>query len=194
MSTKDFPEKEKAGKLQWFLFVIVVPIVFAITLLIIVLNIAGVNVLDLADKYGERLPFVSAMNEKEQAEEFQQEISELESTVKEKNSHIEQLEVEIESKDQQITNLEAEITALTKQLNEKEVEKEKQAEQIKEIASSFTDMEPKSVASIVENVDQEVALSILKDIPSEERGAILASMSPEKAASLTSAFINGRVE
>ena len=47
---KKITDKQQGSKLQWFFFVIIIPIVFAITLAWIVLTLLGVNVTEQAGK------------------------------------------------------------------------------------------------------------------------------------------------
>ncbi|GAA0495614.1 hypothetical protein GCM10008986_22970 [Salinibacillus aidingensis] len=190
MSQKNY-EKEKTSKIQWFLFVIVIPVIFAITLLFVVLSIAGINVVDMAEKHN--IPVVSALvqgDEKTKNEKKDTQISELQETVKNKETSIEQLETKVESKEEKIAELEQTISELTNQLNDQKEKQQNQEEQVKEVSLTFEEMDPESAAPVIENMDQEVAVKILTEIPSEQRGAILSAMNPEMAASFTSELLN----
>ncbi|SET41780.1 Flagellar motility protein MotE, a chaperone for MotC folding [Salinibacillus kushneri] len=190
MSVKN-TEKQKASKFQWFLFVIVIPAIFAVTILFVVLNIAGVNLFDMAEKHN--IPVVSALvqsDEDKEKENTQDQLSELQATIKDKDANIEQLQVDNKSKDEKISKLQQTISDLTNQLNQQEEQQQNQTEQIKEVSTTFEEMDPESAAPVVENMEQDVALKVLAEIPSEQRGAILSAMNPELAANLTSELLN----
>ena len=64
----DDMEDKKPSKIQWFLFVIVIPLIFAILVIVIVLSLTGENVFekakDLSTKFQHK--FFTTMTNKKQ--------------------------------------------------------------------------------------------------------------------------------
>lgn len=52
-------EESKISKFQWFL-VIFIPLIFAVTVALIVLTVAGVNVADKAKEMSAKIPFIES--------------------------------------------------------------------------------------------------------------------------------------
>lgn len=180
---------EKAGKVQWFLLVILVPFVFAIMLGLIIMTIAGVNVFDKAQQIGSNIPVISSVIPKDEASLEEQQL-ELKAELENKTALVNQLEGDIASKEKTIENLNSKIAELTTQLSEKDDQKKNREEVLQKLSTSFKEMEPDEAARIMENLDQNVAISVLEKLPDKERGLIFAEMNPEQAANLTSAFVN----
>ncbi|MBB6452922.1 flagellar motility protein MotE (MotC chaperone) [Salirhabdus euzebyi] len=155
MSSNQIEENKGSSKLQWFLFVIVIPIVFTITLLLIVLTVAGVNVFDLAEKYGSNIPIVSLLVEESPEQEAEQEnVTELKATIKDYEANIEILEQDVKTKEEQITELELTIAQLESDMVNKEQEEQDKEEQVKNVAKSFSQMDAKSAGPIVEKMEK----------------------------------------
>ncbi|MFD1018184.1 MotE family protein [Thalassobacillus hwangdonensis] len=179
-------QPNKGSKLQWFLLVIVIPIIFLIVLTLIIMTVAGKNVFEMA----QQIPGVESLVTSEEEAINENKINELMADVADKSARIEQLEGELAGKDDTIEELNEEILALqTEQESEDQVNTD-QEEMIKSISASFKDIDAEEAAPIIEQLDEVLAVSVLEKVPNEERGLILAAMDPEKAANLTSAFIN----
>lgn len=73
-------EEKKAGKLQWVLFVIVIPIVFAITMLFVVLSVMGINPMDQL----KEAPVVSSFVDSKDEEILQSQLDEIKKKTKTK--------------------------------------------------------------------------------------------------------------
>ena len=50
-------EEKSYSKLQWFIVVIIIPSIFALAVALIVATVAGVNVIDKAKEYSEKITF-----------------------------------------------------------------------------------------------------------------------------------------
>ncbi len=196
MSVENKGQEKKAGKLQWFFFVIVIPIVFSVTLFIVILNIAGINVGDSVAKIGSNIPFVSSFfeetgdNEAEKTDNSEKKLKELETLVKDYESQIESLEMEVQAKEDELLKKEQEIEQLTSSLEQKESNAEQAEMELKNLSNSFKDMDPEKAAPIFEEMEQSLAIAVLKKLKADERGAIFEYMDPAKVATLSSAFID----
>jgi flagellar protein FlbB len=196
MNPNEFPERNKASKLQWFLFVVVIPIIFTITLLLVILTIAGVNVWDTVGKVGSKIPVVSSfvddptdVKEENEQEETDKLIVELEGTIKDYKAQIDSLEFDVNSKNEQLDGLNATIEDLTAKLAEKQETAHAQEESVKKLSDSISVMEPEAAGPIFESLEKPLAVQILHQIPTEQRGKIFEVMDPEIAADLINAFM-----
>ncbi|WP_028782788.1 MotE family protein [Thalassobacillus devorans] len=182
---------ESAGtnRLQWFFFVILIPVIFAVTLTLIVLTIAGVNLGDLAAKYGKDVPVVQSLFSYQAEKSKDHTINKMQYSLDEKTDRLDQLEQEIAGKNVTIEKLQQQVGDLQAKLSMKENTKEDKEAQVKQISSSFKDMDPEQAAAIIGNLDQPIAVTVLRNLPNNERGDILGELDPEQAAKLTSLFI-----
>lgn len=182
-------EKEKNekdyGKLQWFFFVILIPILFAITLSMIILTVAGINVFELASKYKEKVPVVSSIIKDDEDERSSDSIYALRATVEEQKATLESYQSEIEKKDAEIESLQAEIDALLEQIDDILAEQEETAQSLKKVADIYTTMSAKNAAAILSELDEDELLPIFKEMKTSDRAAILEKMEPTKAANIT---------
>lgn len=193
---KPTQEKNSNGSFQWFLFIIL-PLVFALTITLVILTMAGVDTIGYVKKAASGIPGISSLIQEENAvisaesDQLEQLNKELES----KQEEIDQLTTANQMNEKTIEELNQEIVKLNNQLeDETGTAEESTEEQVKSIARSFQEMEAENAAAIVNNLNQDTALQVLKNVPTKERGLILEVMDPAQAANLTSAFINGNEE
>lgn len=188
-------EKKNTGRFQWFLF-IVIPVVFTLTVTLIVLNFAGVDVLGTAKKAASDIPVVSSLlnEEAETDPQTAKKMTLLQDELEAKNEEINHLTEQNEMNERTIEGLNQDIVKLKNRIDQESAGNEEEEEnQVKNISRSFNEMDAEAAAAIIENMEQEMALAILGYIPVKERGAVLEAMEPVKAAELTSAFLNTSV-
>ncbi|WP_230200100.1 MotE family protein [Bacillus niameyensis] len=152
---------------------------------LLIASIAGVNVFQKAKELGEKVPILSGMiakEEKQNLEEFETKIINLDAEIQNKNAQIDQLKKQLENKEiekeryvQQQKSLEATIDEL-KQMREEE----KRA--FKDIVSTYEAMSPKKSAPIILEMKDEEALKILSNIGTQSLAKILENMPPKDAA------------
>lgn len=177
------------NKWQWFLFVILIPTIFAITLTFVILTIVGVNVFKLADGASEKLPFLSTIDN-EDRNLSSEDIVILNGKIEEKKLQIAKLERELKQKDDTINGLEQEVIELQAMLTEAEQTRKSQVLNISEVASSYASMDPKEAAIILSRLDVKTAANILLNLKTNERGKILEKMDANKAAEITKQLLN----
>lgn len=175
------------SKIQWFIFVILIPLLFAITLSLVILTVAGMNVFDLAKKYGEKVPVISSMidDENDKATSDENSVFQLKATVEDQKATIANFEAQITEKDETIKALQEEVKKLTEELQQIKNEKNKVNKSIEDIASMYAEMSSKNAAAILTELENEEAVDILLEMDNEARGAIFSKMEPIKAAELT---------
>lgn len=180
---------KKTNKLQWFFFVIVVPIIFAITLLLVILTIVGVNPFQAIQDYGSKVPIVSSFIDNADEKKLEHEVSQLQATIKNNESIIMDLENEVNMKEKEIEDLKAQISQLEEQLLKRNKTMETYDETVKSITQSFSNMEPVNAANILVEMDENIALDVLNSLSSEARGNILAAMDAKDAAKFTDSLV-----
>jgi flagellar protein FlbB len=193
MKELEIEKEENVSKIQWFLFVIVIPLLFAIALTLVITTIAGMNVFDVAKKYGTKIPGVSQLvggTEKSTEQILKENILEQKATIEEKTMKIKKLEQEIENKQNQIDSLKQEIERLNAELSAKQEEaaqpssNEKQPT-VQDIAKMYETMSEKNAADIISRMSDNDAINILASLNSEKAAAILEKMNPANAAKYT---------
>ncbi len=187
--------KVSAGKMyskfQWVLFVIVIPILFTITLALVLLTIAGVNVFEYSKVITQNTPILSSYVSSdenavvENRESVELQISSLEDTIQEKEEQIAELEKNLKEKETEINSLQEELLFLEEELLVKEEEQKTYGKTIAEISKMYETMSPKNAAVIIPKLDNEEAISILSALKTETVSKILEKMDPEDAAKYT---------
>lgn len=180
-------EEERYSKIQWFFMVILIPVVFAIILFSIILNLMGVNVLDHAKQIAANVPYLSEYVKTDELLSSDVEkihIEELSAVAKAREMEIEQLKSNIASKETEIQSLQDEIKMLMTELEEKQGAQDIKGQEYKSIAKMYVTMSAKNAASILSELPEEEAALQLSFLKPDVSAAILAKMKPEKAAQL----------
>lgn len=166
------------------------PLIFLITLLLIVLTLSGVNVFEEAEKYASRISGLSTPASSEGQNSEASEMDRLQAVIANKEAEMEELQSEADSKQNQINELEQQVVQLRADLEEARSEDgNNENSKAAEMAQSFQVMDPEEAAPILENMNQNLAVQVLNDVASEERGEILGQMDPEAAANIASMLI-----
>jgi flagellar protein FlbB len=186
------------SKLQWFLFAVFIPLLFAVTLGLVIMTVAGVNVFEAAQKYGAKIPGVAQFVgnvEKTSEQMLKEDLLQQKATIEEKKLQIKELEKELENKQREIDSLKNEIERLnaemeTKQTTESENEKE---QTMNDIIKMYESMSAKNAAKIIPEMSDNDAIKILASLKSETAAEILEKMEPAIAAKYT-ALLTKRAE
>ncbi|MCD5322685.1 MULTISPECIES: MotE family protein [Pontibacillus] len=182
--------KQKSSKFQWFVFVILIPLILAITVALIIMTVAGVNIFEKTKQFTNDIPVISTMVNQETEENQGDQTVELEATIEDQNAQLEELQSQLTVKDQKINELNNEIEKLTNQLNDKNMSDKNKEEVLSNLSSSFKNMDPEEAAAIVSKLDQVASVNLLEKLPNDERGKVLAALDPELAATITSALMS----
>ncbi|WP_026585533.1 MotE family protein [Bacillus sp. J33] len=181
-------ESQKISKLQWFLFAFFIPVLFAITVALLVFTLSGNNIFETAKEYSQKVPFLSSMFDGESSspqEAIEEQLIELEAEIKDREARITQLEDQLESK-----NLEIERAGLEKQRLEHEIEeltaiKEENKRAFKDIVKTYESISAKKAAPILTEMKEDEAVKILSNIKADTLAEIMEKMDPEDAARYT---------
>lgn len=192
---KSFEEKEgqPVNRLQWFLFVIAIPALFAIVVALVVLSFAGINVFQTANELGGKIPFVSKMLKEDKqpsVEEYEKNIISLEAEIQDNEAKMEQLEAKIEGKDMEVERMELKKTQLEAQIDELMAIQEENKRAFKDIVKTYETMSAKKAAPIIAAMENEEALKILTNIKAESLAAIMEKLPPDVAARYTELLTN----
>lgn len=192
-------EKKEYGKLQWFFFVILIPIIFTLTLVIVILSVAGFDVFGKTKMALAEIPVVEKLfkdEEKETKDTSGKDVSEaatdneakaeklkLEQKIDEQDIEIDALEKDLSLKEKEVQNLNQEVKSLEEQLESLDnVEPEKKS---RDIAKLYDNMSSKKAAEIIPNLKEAEAMLILTSLDDKQVADILTKMSVEDAVKYT---------
>lgn len=193
----DQEEKQGYSRIQWFLFVVIIPLLFALTVALIVMTIAGVNVFDKTKEVTANIPYVSEwINSAEQdGKSDSEQVAELQAEIKNKEAEIGQLSNDLEGSEAEIEDLLTEQDRLNAELKQLQQEREKTADSEEEqpvnnVVKTYESMDEESIAGIIINLTDNEAVAILKQLSVEKQGAVLEELEAEKAAEYTKILSN----
>ncbi|MBZ5749874.1 MotE family protein [Metabacillus rhizolycopersici] len=189
-------EKQDYGKFQWFFFVILIPIIFTVTLVVIILSVAGFDVFGKSKAVLAEIPVIEKLfkdekqdtiNDREivaQETATQKEAKkQREQTIEEQATMIGALEKDVSMKEKEILTLNQEIKSLETQIEEiKEADLEKNS---KDIAKLYDNMSSKKAAEIIPNLNEEDAILILTSLDDRHLADILSKMAVDDAVKYT---------
>ena len=183
----DREEGKGYGVFQWIIFMIVIPLLFALLVTLIVMTVAGINVLEKA----KELPVISQIMDEESADngkENNERVALLKEEAKQKDVKIQELEKELEQSKREVEELLTEKDRLEleiQKMKEQEKEKEEKKAQDRSIISTYESMSPKNVANILVNLTDDEAVEILSEMSTDQQADILEKLPPETAAEYT---------
>jgi flagellar motility protein MotE (MotC chaperone) len=192
---KNYEEKEEhpSNRLQWFLFVIAIPTLFAVVIALVVLSVAGINIFKTASEIAGKIPFVADVLKEESipsVEEYEKNIISLEAEIKDREAKMEQLEAKIESKDMEVERMELEKSQLEAQVEELTAIQQENKRAFRDIVKTYETMSAKKAAPIIAKMDKDEALQILSNIKADTLAAIMEKLPAEDAANYTELLTN----
>ncbi|WP_143415844.1 magnesium transporter MgtE [Geobacillus sp. E263] len=196
---QEMEREEKESKLQWFLFIIVIPSLFAAALALVIMTIAGVNVLDTVKTFSKNIPIISQLVDVHKIQrKLETMIEKQNEVIEQQKKQINELENELSAKQQEVDRLKKEKEHLEEQLSLMEANKEELPEDktatmnttnnttMEDIASMYETMSEKNAAMILTKMPESDVLTILSSLDSDKAAAILEKMPPDDAAKYTS--------
>ncbi|MFE8695182.1 MotE family protein [Cytobacillus sp. FJAT-53684] len=181
-------ESKKTSKFQSFIYIVLIPLLAAITVTLIAMTYLGYNVFELTKEYGQKIPFVSSAFTKEESksvEELETKMIELEAEISDREAKVIQLETQLDSKDQEISRAELEKERLKEEIEELTAMKEENKRAFKDIVKTYETISAKKAAPILSQMSETEALQILSNIKSDTLAEIMEKMDPEDAAKYT---------
>ncbi|MFO1445909.1 hypothetical protein KDN24_22445 [Bacillus sp. Bva_UNVM-123] len=181
-------ESKKTSRFQGFIYVVVIPLLFAITVALIAMTSLGYNVFELTKEYGQKIPFISSMFNEEKTksvEGLEKEMVDLEAEINDREAKIAQLQTKLESKDKEISKAQLEKERLEDEIVELTEMKEKNKRAFKDIIKTYETISAKKSALIITQMGEDEALQILSSVKADTLAAIMEKMDPEEAARYT---------
>jgi flagellar motility protein MotE (MotC chaperone) len=181
-------EEKSYSKLQWFIVVIIIPTIFALAVALIVATVAGVNVIDKAKEYSNKLPFLTSDEERKegkQTEDLEGKLIELRAEVKVREESLAELQTKLNSKDEKIEKLELEKEQLKSEIDSLLAIQTDNKREFKDIVKTYETMSAKKAAPIITQMNDKDALEILAHLKSDTLAAIMEQMNAADAAKFT---------
>ncbi|PWW27367.1 flagellar motility protein MotE (MotC chaperone) [Cytobacillus oceanisediminis] len=178
---------QKASKFQWFLFAFFIPILFAVTVALLVFTLSGNNIFVTVKEYGQKVPLLSSIinGESSNSEVMESQLIELEAEIKDREARITQLESQLDSKELEIERAGLEKQRLEQEIKELTAIKEENKRAFKDIVKTYESISAKKAAPILTEMKDEEALKILSNVKADTLAAIMEKMDPEDAAHYT---------
>lgn len=184
-------EESKISKFQWFL-VILIPLIFAVTVALIVFTVAGVNVVEKAKEMSAKIPFIESDQKGEENgksakndEKVSMKLEKLETEIENKEKEIEKLEGIIDTRDKAIAKAVAEKQQLQTEMNQLKDGQNNSKQAFKDIIRTYETMAPKRAAPIITEMNDEDAVEILSSMKAATLAKVLEQMTTADAARLT---------
>jgi flagellar motility protein MotE (MotC chaperone) len=178
-------QNEKSSKIVWFLLVIAVPAIFAVTVFGIVLSFMGVNVIEEAKNTGKKIPIVkNVLNDEAPAVAVSQSTEkQWKAKFDEQEDYIKILSADLQKKEKEVSTLKSDIALLEKQVEDAETSvKADENEQLKKL---YEAMSAKDAAAVMTEMNNNEVLGILTLLQAETQAAILSKLDAKRAAELT---------
>ncbi|RBP95248.1 flagellar motility protein MotE (MotC chaperone) [Cytobacillus firmus] len=181
-------ETPKTSRFQWFIFAFLIPILFGITVALLVFTLSGNNIFETAREYSQKVPFLaSVLDDKKfrSQEVMEEELIGLQAEVKDREARISQMESQLDSKDLELERAALEKQRLEEEINELTAIKEENKRAFKDIVKTYENITAKKAAPILTEMKDEEAVKILSNVNSDTLAAIMEKMNPEDAARYT---------
>jgi flagellar motility protein MotE (MotC chaperone) len=181
-------KKDSHNRFQKFIFIIVIPLLFAITFALVIMTFAGINVFEKAQSFSSEIPFLAKVipsDAAEDREQLQERIISLNATMEDQEAKMAQLQSEMDKKDSDNAQLQATIQQQKDELEELRQIGEENKRAFKEVVNTFEAMSAKSAAPVLMEMKDEEAMKILSNIKPDTLADILEKMPPEDAARYT---------
>lgn len=174
--------KRKTNPFQKFIFLVLIPLLFAIFIGLLIASVAGVNVFQKAKDISGKLPFVTEKTEKENIADFENKLISLDAEIKNKNVEIEQLQAKLENNETEKERFLLEKKQLEQTIDELKIIKDENKRAFKEIVSTYEAMAPKSAAPIILEMNDSEAVKVLSNLSTDQLAKIMEKMPPKNAA------------
>ncbi|MDP4083037.1 MAG: MotE family protein [Bacillota bacterium] len=186
-------QTKKGKSIQWFIFVVLIPLLFTVIVALIICFIAGVNVFGIAKDIGQKIPFIensSQNNASNQKSASESDLINLQAQIKDREAQIEELKTNLDSKDKDIEQAKLDNQRLQQQIDDLNANKKASNLAFKDIIKTYETMSPKKVAPIITKMDDTEAIKILGDLKADALAAIMENMNPKDAAKYTQLLSN----
>lgn len=194
MAKRQDNQNKKISLIQW-LFLIIIPLILAISIAFIILSILDLNPGAKVKELANQIPVINQIVTTEEEAAIERKENQLENQITALKSDKSGLEADLSAQEVELHQLNQEIERLSHLLeqslndNESQVELESQ-DGLKIVIDTYQKMSAKSAAQILTNMKNADAIRILAELDEELRAAILSALDPESAANFTEQLLN----
>jgi len=194
-------EKKEYGRIEWFFYIIFLPVLFTLILSGVLLTMLGYDVTGKLITWGNKVPYLEkiipnpVLEAGEQAVEppssdrqiarLTQEISALTEKLQEKQAEVEKEKQESMAYQTEMKALKDDVTGLQRQLEQQKQTKEMRENKMKELSKLFATMTASKAAAVLDQLSLEEGVLVLAGMKAEEQAALLGKLPPKKAADLS---------
>ena len=177
-------ETKGIGKIKMFFYWFIIPVLFALLLLLVIAQIANINVFEKGKEitgFGEE----QILTEDKKTDVLEERVVTLQAEIQEKEAQIDKVQTEL---DKSATEQEALLIEQERLLDEIATltrNQESAKRDYAEIVSTFEKMSAKTAAPVIINMSDAEALRILTSLKPDTVASIYEKMTPEDAAKYT---------
>ena len=168
-------ESKKNGKIKVFLYLFIIPFLFALALLLIVTQIADINVFEKAKELTQ-LNREETLTEEDKNTKLEEKVVNLQAEIQEKEAEIDQLQTEIDKSANTNEALLIEQERLLDEIDTLQREQTSNKREYAEIVSTFEKMSAKTSAPVIAKMSDAEALRILTSLKPETVAKIFEKM------------------
>lgn len=172
------------SKMKMFLYWFIIPLLFALALLLIIAQILNVNVFEKAkDLTG--VGQTEVVTDDIKTDRLEERVVSLQAEIQQKEAEIDQLQVQIENSAKSNEDLLIEQQRLLDEIESLQREQTSTKQAYSEIVSTFEKMSAKAAAPVITKMSDAEALRILTSLKPDTVAKIYEKMTPEDAAKYT---------
>ncbi len=180
-------DDKKPGFFQKFFMLFLIPLLFTVTIVLIVTYFTNTNVFQFANSMKEKIPFLDTEKEEvlENTSVTEGRIVTLQAELQEKEAQIEKLQTEIDASNETNNELLIKQEQLQFEIEKLQRDQEAAKKEFQAIVAVYASMSAKEAAPILIELNDEQALRIMSNLKSDALSAIFAKMPPAEAARYT---------
>lgn len=177
-------EERSPGIFQKIFILGVIPLLFIITVLLIISMFTSFNVFEKAKDLTSALPFISKEENTSSANNAEKVVS-LQAQIKEKEAELEKLKADLEKAAADNDTLVVEQERLQFEIDKLKREQQQAEIDFAEILATYEKMDPTISAPVIVKMNETEALRILTNLKPKTLADILSNMKAEEAAKYT---------
>jgi len=177
-------EERSPGIFQKIFILGVIPLVFIITVLLIISMFTSFNVFEKAKGLTSSIPFLSNEEDASSVNNTEKVVS-LQAQIKEKEAELESLKADLEKATADNDALVVEQERLQFEIDKLKREQQQAKVDFAEILTTYEKMAPEASAPVIVKMNDTEALRILTSLKPKTLAEILTNMKPEEAAKYT---------
>lgn len=197
METVQERTQRSYNKLEWFFYIIILPLLFTSILTGVLLSFLGINVLQSLQIWLNQVPYVESvvpdpkidpagnLSSQEEVALLNTRLQQMDQEILKKTQDYSTMQKISEERKVKIDELQLKIKQLEKALEDRRISQTEQLKQIKELASMYAGMSASKAAPIIEKLTMEESVLVMKAMNPQQQAAIFAKMDPQRAADIS---------